>query len=291
MITEVQASSILSKISNGPDPWFGISYSMNVYRGCQHACIYCDSRSDCYQLGDLSHIRVKTNAPILLQKKLKGMKSKAVIGTGSMNDPYMPVEKEYGLVRSCLKIIAQYGFPVHIITKSYLVLRDMDVIADIARIHAVVSFTITCAEDTMSSLIEPGAPPSSQRLKAMKQLAENGIQCGVLLMPILPFVNDTPENISHLIELSAKHGASYIMPWFGLTQRQGQREYLHSKLAEFDKTLPSKYDATFGDTYSCNSENSKMLWSICNEKAQSLGLSLKPHLYQSGNQAEQLRLW
>ncbi|HCO67056.1 MAG TPA: radical SAM protein, partial [Dysgonomonas sp.] len=172
MVQYIEAKSILSKLK-GKDSLFGLTYNMNLYRGCQHACIYCDTRSECYGVGDISTISVKKNALELLNKELSSKrKNKGTIGTGSMNDPYMPVEKELGISRKALEIIAYYKFPVHIITKSCLVERDTDVLQDISKIYSAISFTITTSDDSLSKKIEPHAPKTSERFKSIKALAD-----------------------------------------------------------------------------------------------------------------------
>ena len=191
----IEAKSILSKLRQ-KDTYFGITYNMNLYRGCQHGCIYCDTRSECYGVGDISRISVKKNALELLAKELASKrKNKATVGTGSMNDPYMPLEKELGITRRALEEIARARFPVHIITKSDLVMRDLDILKEISKTYAAVSLTITTGSDELSRKIEPGAPVSSDRFKALEYLAKNGIYAGVTLMTHLPFINDTQENI------------------------------------------------------------------------------------------------
>ena len=147
MIKEIQAKTILSH-SKAPDPWFGIQYTMNLYRGCQHQCIYCDSRSDCYQIENFNDTLVKVNALELLRKELPGKRVKGTVGTGSMNDPYAPVEKQYQLTRGALQLFVEHGFPVHVLTKSKLVMRDVDLLRQIEQdTQALVSFTITTCDD------------------------------------------------------------------------------------------------------------------------------------------------
>src|SRR5512136_3100050 len=183
MIREVSAKTLLSSAKR-PDPWFGIKYTMNLYRGCQHQCIYCDSRSECYQIEDFDHdVLVKANAVELLRRELAGKRVIGTIGTGSMNDPYMPLEAEIRLTRRALEAIAGFGFPVHTITKSDLVLRDVDLLQEIGRkTYAAVTFTITTSDDLLSKCLEPGAPPSSRRLAALRTLSQHGILTGITLM-------------------------------------------------------------------------------------------------------------
>ncbi len=235
MIKEIQAKTILSH-SKAPDPWFGIQYTMNLYRGCQHQCIYCDSRSDCYQIENFNDTLVKVNALNLLCKELPSKRVKGTVGTGSMNDPYAPVEKQYQLTRGALKLFVEYGFPVHVLTKSKLVMRDTDLLRQIAQdTQALVSFTITTCDDALGKKLEPGAALVSERLAAMRFLAERGIKVGVLLMPVLPFIEDNWENIRGVVELAHAHGAGWILAAFGMTQRKGSQEYY---LRQLERLFP-----------------------------------------------------
>ncbi|MEJ2412460.1 MAG: radical SAM protein [Anaerolineales bacterium] len=246
---------------------------MNLYRGCQHQCIYCDSRSECYRLGDLREIRVKTNSLELLEDTLPRKRMVGTIGFGSMNDPYMPVEREYQLVRGALRIISAYGFPVHLLTKSDLVLRDLDLLLEISRIYAAVSFTITTVDDQLAARIEPGAPRPSARLKAMKTLAQAGVLTGVTMMPVLPFLEDNPENIREIVRQAASHGASYIIPALGVTLRPGSREYYYKKLDTHFPGLKEKYVQAFGDSYQCSVPNWPELEGVFQEELSAAGLA------------------
>lgn len=271
----IESKSILSKLKDAPDPYFGITYSMNLYRGCQHQCIYCDTRSSVYNIGDLSQIRVKKNALALLDKALNRRLPKATIGTGSMNDPYMPVERTENLTRQALELIAKRNFPVHIATKSDMVLRDMDIIKDIGRIYSAVSITITTSDDALSKKIEPGAPVSSARFKALEELAAKGIYCGVLLMPVLPFITDTADNIREIVLRAKDAGASYILCMMGMTQREGQREYYYQKMDEGFPGIKDQYIQQFGDSYECSSKNADTLYRNYYELMQHLDFPAK----------------
>jgi DNA repair photolyase len=275
-----EAKSILSKLSK-EDTWFGITYSMNLYRGCQHGCIYCDTRSECYGINDISNISVKKNALELLVTALRSKrKNRATIGTGSMNDPYMPIEKELQQTRKALQIIANEKFPVHIITKSNLVTRDADVLQALSKIYAAVSFTITTADDSLSQKIEPYAPVSSERFKAMRLLAEKGIYTGITLMPILPFINDSKENISEIVKQAKDAGASYILPAFGLTLRKGSREYFYKTLDENFAGLKEKYQSRFRERYECYSPNYEILKETFKEQCKKLGIYNRMRFYR-----------
>ena len=229
MIKEITAKVLLNSVKQ-PDDWFGLKYNMNLYRGCQHQCIYCDSRSECYQIENFSDVMVKVNAIDLLRDELPRKRVKGTIGTGSMNDPYMPLEAKRNLTSQALQVIAENHFPVHIVTKSDLVLKDLDSLLEISRVYAAVSFTITTADDKLGKILEPGAPLVSKRFAAMKILAELGILTGVTLMPVLPFIEDNVENIRQIVTRAHEAGASYIIPSFGMSLRDRQRDYYYDKL-------------------------------------------------------------
>lgn len=283
----IEAKSILSKL-RGHDNWFGITYNMNLYRGCQHACIYCDTRSECYGIKDIATISVKSNALELLAKELYAKKrNRATIGTGSMNDPYMPVEKELKLTQGALQTIASERFPVHIITKSDLVVRDKEILQEISKTYAAVSFTITSADDHLSKLIEPNAPQSSERFKAMEQLAKNGIYTGITLMPILPFINDTKENIQSLLQKAKDSGASYILPMFGVTLRKGSREYFYTALDDKFPGIKEKYKTYFGERYECLSFRHKELTETFMDLSARLGIKTSMQFYQPSQYKQQ----
>ncbi len=251
MIEEITAKTILNHVKQ-PDPWFGLKYNMNLYRGCQHQCIYCDSRSDCYQIEDFAKIQVKVNALDLLEDVLPRKRMRGTIGFGSMNDPYMPVEREYRLTGKALEIINNNKFPVHILTKSDLVLRDIDFLKDISRVYAAISFTITTADDDLARKLEPGAPLPSARFRAMAKLAEAGILTGVTMMPMLPFLEDSEQGILQIISRAQNSGATYIIPSFGVSLRPGSREYFYQQLDQLFPGIKEKYINKYGDQYQCS---------------------------------------
>lgn len=290
MVRYIEAKTILSKF-RGVDSFFGITYNMNLYRGCQHGCIYCDTRSECYGVGDISAVSVKSNAIELLRKELASKRIKGTIGTGSMNDPYMPVEEELQMTRKALAVVAAARFPVHVITKGELVSRDVDLLQEIGKTYVAVSFTITTAEDRLSQRIEPGAPVSSIRFKAMELLAKNGIYTGVTLMPLLPYINDTEKNILEILQRAKDSGASYVMPMYGFTMRKGSREYLYEC---FDRDFPdmkSRYEALFGEQYICNSPNARALSGSFRQLATTLNMPDRMKFYEPPKQSEQLSLF
>lgn len=285
MIKEIQVKSILNRVPQ-PDTWFGLRYNMNLYRGCQHQCIYCDSRNACYQIENFADVLVKVNAVDLLRNELRRKRVKGTIGTGSMNDPYMPVERKFKLTRRALGVIADFHFPVHIITKSDLVTRDLDILLEINRVYAAVSFTITTTDDSLARKIEPGAPPPSTRLRAMKMLAENGIMTGVTMMPILPFIEDRLENITNVVRSASLHGAAYIIPAFGMSLRDRQREYYYMKLVQLFPGIRKQYECNYGDAYHASANRSGELHQVFESLCEELGMRTRiiPYTQTSFNQ-------
>lgn len=291
MIRKIEARTLLAHVSQ-PDDWFGLRYNMNLYRGCQHQCIYCDSRSACYGIENFADVLVKGNAIDLLRDELPRKRAKGLIGTGSMNDPYGPVERQYGLTRQALALIAEFGFPVHILTKSDLVLRDLDLLQAIqARTRAVVSFTITTPDDALARKLEPGAPPPSARLAALETLARHGIETGVLLMPILPFLEDDPAAIQAIVVQAAARGARHIVPGFGMTLRDRQRDYFYTRLDQHFPGLRARYEAAFGERYSCRSPNAPALQALFDDLCRTHGLRARVAPYQPAVQPTQLQLF
>ncbi len=267
---------------------------MNLYRGCQHQCIYCDSRSDCYRIEDFAKIQVKINALDLLDDVLPRKRVRGTIGFGSMNDPYMPVEREYRLTGKSLEIILANEFPVHILTKSDLVLRDIELLKEIGRVYAAVSFTITTADDELAKKVEPGASLPSARFKAMGKLADSGILTGVTMMPILPFLEDSQENIIDILSMAKSNGARYIIPAFGVSLRPGSRDYYYQKLDKLYSGLKEKYIKEYGDSYQCNVPNWRILNQVFEEETKRLELLSKIPVFapvKRSNKTKQIPLF
>ena len=290
MIHEVIAKTLLSSAKQ-PDPWFGIKYTMNLYRGCQHQCIYCDSRSACYQIENFADVLVKVNAIDLLKKELPRKRVKGTVGTGSMSDPYLPLEATRRLTAQALAVIAEQQFPLHALTKSDLVVRDLDTLHHIARVYAAVSFTITTADDELGKKVEPGAPLVSRRLAALSKLAEAGILTGVLMMPILPFIEDNPENITAIVTRAKECGASYILAAFGMTLRDRQRAYYYAQLDRLFPGLRPQYEQRYGDRYSAGTRDAKHLGQIFAEACARHGLATRMPFYEEPVQPHQAALF
>jgi DNA repair photolyase len=263
-----------------PDGLFGIKYTMNLYRGCQHQCIYCDSRSECYQIENFADILVKVNAIDLLKRELASKRMIGTVGTGSMNDPYMPVERQYNLTGRAMAVIAEQGFPVHVITKSDLVLRDLPVLQQIAQVYAAVSLTITAAADDLARKIEPGAPPSSVRFRAIQALAAAGIHTGITMMPILPFLLDNEANITALLEQARDAGAQYVLAWFGMSLRDRQRRYYYAQLDRLFPGLRGNYERRYGERYQCASPDAERLAAVFEERCARFGIATRMVRFQ-----------
>ncbi len=252
MFRYCEAKSIVSK-TKWAENWFGNDYNMNIYRGCTHGCIYCDSRSECYHIDDFDEILIKENALQLIEKELSSKRITGVVGTGSMSDPYNVYEKKLMLTRDALKLLNKYRFGVGICTKGSLVTRDIDILSDINKHSRVtVCMTITAAEDRVSKVIEPRAPASSERFVAIKELSDAGIYTGILMMPLLMGITGSRENISDIVEKAYESGAAFIYPSFGLSMRDGNREFLYSKLDEHYPGLSTEYEKKYGKDYICN---------------------------------------
>jgi len=264
-ISEIEAKVLLSCVRE-PDTWFGLLYTMNLYRGCAHQCIYCDTRSACYEIEDFDHeVLVKANALELLEKELRGKRRKGPIGLGSMNDPYQPVEVERRLTRGALELIVRYGFPVHVLTKSDLVLRDIDLLKRIDRTGAVISVTITTADDALAAKLEPSAPPPSARFRALRALAREGIETRIALMPVLPFIEDTEDNVRAIVEKAAACGVRAIVAAFGTTMRDRGRDHFYVELDRHFPGLRERYEKAYGDRYICPSPNRERLERLFHE--------------------------
>ena len=278
MTKEIEGKVLLSK-NKYPSSWFGCRYLFNIYRGCEHKCIYCDSRSLCYRIENFDDLNIKINAPSLLEKELKSRRKKGTIGTGSMSDPYTLSEKRYMLTRKCLEIISKYNNPIHITTKSNLILRDLDIISEINKIYASVAMTITTHDDNLSKIIEPAAPPSSDRFKALGVLSSLGICTSITLMPVLPFIEDNEKNILEIVNKANYYGVRYIVPFLGMTMRDRQKAYFYEKLDEHFPGVRNKYEKAFKDKYKCYDNNIRKLGNILLEASNKYNISLKMPSY------------
>ena len=261
---EVTAKGILSA-KNG----------MNIYRGCSHGCIYCDARSLCYQMNhDFEDIEVKANAAELLENALRRKRHKCMIGTGAMSDPYMHIEQKLGNMRSCLEIIEKYGFGVTVLTKSSKILRDLDLLKKInEKAKCVVQMTLTTHDEDLCRIIEPNVSTTYERFKTLEIMRDNGIPTVVWLCPILPFINDTEENLIGILDYCVKARVKGIINFgMGLTLRDGNREYFYKKLDEHFPGLKERYIRVYGNVYEIPSPNSKRLTEIFQTECRKNGI-------------------
>lgn len=287
MNKEIEAKTLLSN-NKHPMGWFGTHYLFNIYRGCEHHCIYCDSRSLCYRIDNFDELMVKKNAPELLKKELKRKRKKDTIGTGSMSDPYTKSEKDYLLTRKCLKVISDYNYPVHITTKSNLILRDLDILQEINKTYASTAITITTSDDHLAKIIEPFAPSSTERFKALGILSTLGICTSITMMPILPFLEDTEKNILDIVNKADYYGVKHIVPWIGMSLRDRQRDYYYKALDKNFPGLRAKYEKRYDNKYTCNSPNARKLYSILAEACNKYNISMKMPYYEEKITAVQL---
>lgn len=290
----VPAKSIITRQRSSM--WFGTEYNMNIYRGCSHGCIYCDSRSDCYQNPDFDTVKVKADALRIIRDDLRRKVKSGVIATGAMSDPYNPLEAELNLTRNSLELVAAYNFGIAIATKSGLITRDIDLLKEIAQASPVlVKMTVTTTDEELCRKIEPNVSSTRARLDAVSKLRDAGIYTGLLMMPILPFINDTEENIERIVSDAHSAGARFIYPTIGMTMRSGQREYFYKKLdAEFPG-MRQKYEKRFGLNYVCSSPKAKDLFNLFAAKCDKLGIlyEMKDIIssYKMGYDSPQMRFF
>ena len=264
----VKAKGILSN-NNG----------MNIYRGCEHGCIYCDSRSRCYNMNHaFEDIEVKINAPELLEQALKHKRKRCMIGTGSMSDPYMPLEKELKLTRKCLEIADKYNFGFTLITKSDLVLRDLDLLKKInEKTKCVVQMTITTFDDELCRILEPNVCVTSRRIEVLNILHENNIPTIVWMTPILPFINDNEENVMNILKACKKANVYGIMTFgIGLTLREGDREYYYEKLDSYFPGLKNRYIRKYGNSYELKVPDEERLYKLLTSYCTANNIEYRP---------------
>ena len=242
---------------------------MNIYRGCSHGCIYCDSRSRCYQMDhDFEDIEIKLDAPDILEHELKQKRKKCMIGTGSMSDPYIHIDQTLQHTRKCLQVIDRYGFGLAIQTKSSRILRDLDLLKAInKKTKCVVQMTLTTYDESLCKIIEPAVSTTKERFEVLSIMRDNGIPTVVWLSPFLPYINDTEENIRGLLRYCIEAKVYGVLCFgIGLTLREGNREYFYEKLDKHFPGLKQKYIKTFGNSYECRSQNHNYLMKIIQEE-------------------------
>jgi len=235
---------------------------MNLCRGCIHGCIYCDSRSRCYNMDhDFEDVEIKINAPELLEEKLRSKRRRCMIGTGAMSDPYIPIKESLGITRACLELIEKYGFGLAIQTKSNLILRDIEILTAINRkAKCVVEMTLTSYDENVCRIIEPNVCTTRERFETLKIFRDRGIKTVVWLCPILPFINDTMENIRGILDYCIEAGVYGILCFgMGMTLREGDREYFYKMLDIHFPGLRAQYEKIYGNSYAVTSRNNREL--------------------------------
>ena len=274
---------------------------MNLYRGCTHGCIYCDSRSNCYQMNhDFEDIEVKENAIELLENTLRRKRKRCMIGTGSMSDPYMQIEAQLEYTIKALLLIEKYGFGVTLITKSDRVLRDLEILKRInQKTKAVVQMTLTTADESLCKVVEHNVSTTKERLEALKILRDNNIPTVVWLCPILPYINDTEENIRQILDMCVEAKVRGIICFgMGLTLRDGNREYFYRQLDKRFPGLKARYIREYGNQYVINSPNNSELMSLFHRTCEQNGIMHDNDLifeylrqFEEKNAPQQLSLW
>lgn len=274
---------------------------MNLYRGCSHGCIYCDSRSKCYNMNhDFEDIEVKSNALELLENTLRRKRKRCMIGTGAMTDPYIPLEQRLQHTRKALLLIEKYGFGVALQTKSSRVLRDLDVLKRInEKTKAVIQITLTTADDTLCKIIEPNVSTTRERFETLKTLRDAGIPTVVWLCPILPYINDTQENIRAILDMCVEAKVRGVLCFgMGVTMREGNREYFYRQLDRHFPHLKQRYIREFGNNYVVNSPKNNELMKLYHRTCSENGIMHSAdeifeylHRFEEKNAPQQLSLW
>lgn len=255
------------------------SNGMNLYRGCTHGCIYCDSRSKCYQINHaFEDVEIKENAIELLDSKLSAKRKKCMIRTGAMSDPYIHLETDQKMTRQALEVIYKHGFGVLLQTKSSRILRDLDILKRInEKAKTVVEMTLTTSDEDLCKILEPNVSSTKERVKVLKQFHQENIDTVVWISPILPFINDTLDNIKQLMDYVIESKVKAIIFFgIGMTLRKGNREYFYKKLDEHFPGIKQKYIETFGNAYECRSLNYKLLHNYVIDTCERHGIMYNP---------------
>lgn len=292
----IPAKTIVTRTKSGE--WFGHDYNMNIYKGCCHGCIYCDSRSECYGIEEFDRVRAKENALQIIRDDLRRKVKKGVVGMGAMSDPYNPFEEKLELTRHSLELLSAYGFGASVATKSPLIARDIDIFKEIKEHSPVLcKITITTIYDELSKKIERNVAPSSKRFETVAALSDAGLFSGVLLMPVLPFLEDTRENITGIVKAAKEAGARFIYASFGVTLRQNQRLWFFDRLEESfpGEDLVNQYKKRYGNNYSCGSPKARKLYELYVGECEKNGLLYKMkdiiRAYKRNYEFEQIHLF
>ena len=267
---------MLTRVNGGMDDFFLADWNMNLYRGCSHGCIYCDSRSVCYRLEHFDTVQPKPDALAILEAELRGKRRSGVVSMGAMSDPYNPLERELKLTRGALEMLLRHGFGAAYTTKSALCARDADLLREISRFAPVCArLTVTCADDALCRRIEPNVSVTTERLAALRSLADAGVYAGVWINPVQPFLTDSEDNLVALLRMAAEAGAQFAVCFFGMTLRTGNREYYFRALERDFPGVRQKYLTAFGNDYECPSPDAERLWEVYRAECDRLGLAYR----------------
>lgn len=255
---EIESRTVLLKHKK-IDSWFLSRYGMNLYRGCPHNCAYCDGRAEKYGVeGEFGKdAAAKVNAIAILKKELDPRRRRKpfnggyfMIG-GGVGDSYQPMEERYMLTRGALSLMHRFNHPVHILTKSRLVERDIEIIKKInGRKGGVVSFSFSTLDDELGSIFEPGASLPSERLASIKKFKGEGVPCGIFLLPVIPFITDDMGHIKAVIDAAEDVGADFVI-FGGMTLKEGrQKSYFYKELERYYPDLIPEYEKIYqGDRW------------------------------------------
>ena len=267
---------MLTRVNSGMDDFFLADWNMNLYHGCSHGCIYCDSRSVCYRLENFDTVQPKPDALAILEAELRGKRRSGVVSMGAMSDPYNPLERELKLTRGALELLLRHGFGAAYTTKSALCARDAELLREISRFAPVCArLTVTCADDALCRRIEPNVSVTTERLAALRSLADAGVYAGVWINPVLPFLTDSEDNLVALLRMAAEAGAQFAVCFFGMTLRTGNREYYFRALERDFPGVRQKYLTAFGNDYECPSPDAARLWAVYRAECDRLGLAYR----------------
>jgi len=284
-MSEIETKRLLMPTGAGETIFFRSDWTLNLYRGCNHGCIYCDSRSLCYHLEDFDHVRVKRDCLTMLERELRAKKKAGVVSMGAASDAYNRLEAKRMISRDALMLLRKYGFGVMIPTKSSLIARDADVLADIAKQrYACAAFSITTADAELARFLEPGAPCPQERFQAMATLAKARVFTGTWLNPMLPYLTDSFTNMRAVLDHTAAAGGRFAICHFGVTLREGDREYFYQALSNDPRyaAVKTRYVDTFGLSYLCASPEAQTLSDAFSETCEHLGLL---HTFEAVNRA------
>lgn len=269
----IQAKHLLTPVRVTMDDFFYADWNMNLYRGCSHGCIYCDSRSVCYRIDDFGTVRHKADALTLLDTELRGKRTAGVITMGSMSDPYNPLEKRMLFTRGALELIKRHRFGAAFTTKSALCARDAALLAEIRQNAPVCArLTVTCADDELCRRIEPNVSVTSERFAALRTLSDAGVYAGVWLNPVLPYLTDTEDNIRRIVRMTAENGGRFVVCFFGMTLRTGNREYYFDSLQQLFPGVREHYLREYGNAYEIPAREPERLYEAFRDECRACGL-------------------